>query len=377
MKQTNSPSLTILLYGPRGCGKSLSAGAFFGEMQKSDPVWTTVSIVAAQILEDPFSELKSAFRNIEQYGINGILVEDIDILFVELRKYASARIFLLDKLKHPGERQLLIATARKPEALAPEELEAFQDVLPILYPDEAGRREILQVHSTKANINLDIGSIARQTEWWSGEEIELLVDKLATATPNPSTTLIDHAINQIGERVNSAPRIQRTKELVDFTQQYCTNSQMRNDVISRYSASAGLTNQRQIQDPYLRSEVERALTNMNLENVDLALFQLAKLFENELKSYLQVAQSNGIIKIGSREMGKLSSMINIVAQNGIVKKSYHLEILREERNERAHGKVPDKAERVRLLEHGPFLRDLYIQYIVFFNEEKLKLESSH
>ena len=76
-------------------------------------------------------------------------------------------------------------------------------------------------------------------------------------------------------------------------------------------------------------------------------------------------------------MDKLSSMINVVAQNGIVKKSYHLEILREERNERAHGKVPNDAERVRLLEHGPFLRDLYIQYIMFFNEERFKLENIH
>lgn len=381
MNPTNSPSYSILLYGPRGCGKSLVASANFGEIQKTDPVWITVSIVASEVLQDPFSKLKAVFKNIEQYGINGILIEDIDVFCVELRKHANAYIFLLDKIKHPGERQFIIATTRKPEVLTPEELDSFQDMLPVLYPDEAGRREILQIHSSKANLNLNLDIVAKQTEWWSGEEIKGLVDQLAKAGRHPSTTLIVQGINHMGQRVNQISRAQRTRELLDFTKQHCTHSSLRDDVLSRFSGLAGVeedtgaTSPLQIHEPFLRNEVERALRNMNIENVDLAIFQLAKLFENELKSFLKAAQQKGAIKLGPKDMRSLSSMIDIVTQNGVVKKGYHLDLLREQRNERAHDKAPNKAERERLLEHAPFLRDLYIEYIMLFNEEKHKLEN--
>ena len=50
-----------------------------------------------------------------------------------------------------------------------------------------------------------------------------------------------------------------------------------------------------------------------------------------------------------------------------------LTLLREHRNERAHGEIPDLEERKRLMQHAPFLGDLYIKYIAFFNEQQGKL----
>jgi hypothetical protein len=63
------PSISILLYGPRGCGKSLFASANFDQMRQQDPVWMTVKLISAEILEDPLNRLREAFTKIEQFGI--------------------------------------------------------------------------------------------------------------------------------------------------------------------------------------------------------------------------------------------------------------------------------------------------------------------
>lgn len=62
-----------------------------------------------------------------------------------------------------------------------------------------------------------------------------------------------------------------------------------------------------------------------------------------------------------------------VEYNKVTTKKHLLTLLREQRNERAHGEIPDLKERKRLMQHSPFLADLYIEYIAFFNNKKRAL----
>jgi len=131
-----------------------------------------------------------------------------------------------------------------------------------------------------------------------------------------------------------------------------------------------------INDESLRGNLERAQKNMNIENVDLALFQLGKIFELELKNFLSTAKSKGAATISNKDLSSLSNMIDCVEKNNIINKKHHLDLLREHRNERAHGKIPNLVERQTLLQHAPFLGDLYIKYIIFFHSKTEALNDS-
>jgi hypothetical protein len=90
----------------------------------------------------------------------------------------------------------------------------------------------------------------------------------------------------------------------------------------------------------------------------------------ELKLFLTTAKNENAFQVTASDLSKLFAMIDCVERNGIIKKKHHLTLLREHRNERAHGEIPDLAERQKLMKHAPFLADLYIEYIIFFNEKR-------
>lgn len=125
----------------------------------------------------------------------------------------------------------------------------------------------------------------------------------------------------------------------------------------------------EVKDDTLRENLTRAINNLTIENVDLGLFQLGKIFENELEAFLKKAKEKGTFTVTTRDLNRLVSMIDCVERNGIIKKKHHLTLLREHRNERAHGKIPNLEERKRLMQHASFLGDLYIEYILLFNKQ--------
>jgi hypothetical protein len=121
-----------------------------------------------------------------------------------------------------------------------------------------------------------------------------------------------------------------------------------------------------IVDLDLKNNLERALRNINLDSVDLGLFDLARTLENQIKSFLEkkIGQEDG--KFTHKDLKNLAAMIDAVEREGIVTHSRELHFLREKRNERAHGVIPDVSEREKMYRHAPFLVDLYIKYIIFF-----------
>jgi hypothetical protein len=128
-----------------------------------------------------------------------------------------------------------------------------------------------------------------------------------------------------------------------------------------------------VTDDELKDNLKRAVSNLNIDNVDLGLFQLGKIFESELRSFLTLAKTKNIFPVSSKDLGRLVDMIDCIEKNGVVTQKHHLTLLREHRNERAHGDIPNLTERKKLMQYAPFLGDLYITYIVLFNDKRQKL----
>lgn len=126
-------------------------------------------------------------------------------------------------------------------------------------------------------------------------------------------------------------------------------------------------------DLELLNRLKRAINKLNIDEVDLGLFELGRIFENELKDYLVVAKQHSVIQVYRKDLEKLVRMIDCVVRENVVSKGYYLHILREERNERAHGKIPNLDERKTILNKAHYVTELYIQNIIFFNDQKNKV----
>lgn len=126
-------------------------------------------------------------------------------------------------------------------------------------------------------------------------------------------------------------------------------------------------------DVELKGNLKRAVSNLNIDNVDLGLFQLGKIFESELKSFLMLAKAKNVFSVSSKDLGRLVDMIDCIEKNNVITQKHHLTLLREHRNERAHGDIPNLTERQKLMQYAPFLGDLYINYIILLNDKRQKL----
>lgn len=126
-------------------------------------------------------------------------------------------------------------------------------------------------------------------------------------------------------------------------------------------------------DLELLNRLKRAINKLNIDEVDLGLFELGRIFENELKDYLIIAKQHSVIQVYRKDLEKLVHMIDCVVRENVVSKGYYLHILREERNERAHGKIPNLDERKTILNKAHYVAELYIQNIVFFNDQRNKI----
>ena len=93
----------------------------------------------------------------------------------------------------------------------------------------------------------------------------------------------------------------------------------------------------------------------------------------EIRIFLNAAREKGGFDITRKDTNRLVDMINCVDRNKFMSKKHLLTLLREQRNERAHGEIPDLKEREKLMQHAPFLVDSYIEYIMYFREKRKEL----
>lgn len=237
-----SQSTSVLYYGPEGCGKSIFAEALFHEFNESLLFGQTNSAI---LLEDSDNIVKvikkNVFQTIDETGLGGLLIDDVDVLLPRLRAYPVAHGYLLDRLKSRTGGLVIVTTARHPESLSDEELAAFEMITPLLYPDSDDRIDILQkivqfqiVQPARLESTISLEKIAGLTEWWSGRELKELIDISIKQGFLSEESLLKN-IKIIGDRVIPEHRIKRMQELVRFTDKYCTDDDIRLDILYRFS----------------------------------------------------------------------------------------------------------------------------------------------
>jgi hypothetical protein len=131
----------------------------------------------------------------------------------------------------------------------------------------------------------------------------------------------------------------------------------------------------QLQDDELKDNLSRAADLLTVENVDMGMFQLGKIFETELKKLVVCAKETGQYYIVRKDQERLASMIECVLREDIVSNQHELTYLRHERNESAHGDIPDQERRQQMLNKSQHLAGLYIYNIVEFSKKRTVLKA--
>lgn len=128
-----------------------------------------------------------------------------------------------------------------------------------------------------------------------------------------------------------------------------------------------------INDPLVKNEVIAALQLFDLEHIDMGLFKLGSLLEKQIKKYLSLLREKNPSLISGKDLGRLVDMINCLERIGVEVDKLFLSILRRDRNTRAHGETLTKIEKQKLFKRSPILGDLYIQYIVSYEQKSQEM----
>jgi transitional endoplasmic reticulum ATPase len=180
-----SPFRGILFTGPSGTGKSLMARALAGEtglnfIQISGPM------LFSKWLGESEKALHEIFKKAKQSAPCILFFDEIEALVprrgagseVGAPERVTSQFFNeLDRLSELSEVIVLGATNRE-DLLDPALMRAgrLDFVLPFPLPDEAGRREIFQVHTKDRPLNpdVDLAALARETEGLAGSDIAVI-----------------------------------------------------------------------------------------------------------------------------------------------------------------------------------------------------------
>lgn len=128
-------------------------------------------------------------------------------------------------------------------------------------------------------------------------------------------------------------------------------------------------------DNATKDKLKRPISMLDINDIDIALFEFGLIFENELKEYLLDAKKASKISVTQKDLSKLSTMIDCVIRENVVTKGHHLNTLREERNNRAHGTPPTVEERQVIFDKAHYVANLFVKYIAFFNAKKAELKN--
>jgi hypothetical protein len=180
--------------------------------------------------------LMSSLGTLQRYEMFGLVIEQVDEFLVALRGYPAPHHYLLEQLRSPKCVRVIVSTARRPETLQREELDAFEHVLPILYPDEKARVEILEarIRDVRREPSVRLEEIARNTEWWSGKDLDELVQSAVRKGALSQSKLLNE-LKVVNDRLTRDSRRNRMRELLKFTIEHCTDKATREDVKVKFS----------------------------------------------------------------------------------------------------------------------------------------------
>jgi SpoVK/Ycf46/Vps4 family AAA+-type ATPase len=175
----------VLLVGPPGSGKSLSAKAIAGGQMPL--LRMDVGALMGGLVGQSEGNMRSALKVAEAVAPCVLWIDEIEKALGGMNGGESdggttTRVFgtLLTWMQETSAPVYVVATANDVRSLRPELLRRFDDVMFVDLPNAASRLEILNVHLTKRKhkVSGKLDDVVRSTWSFSGAEIEKVV-KLA------------------------------------------------------------------------------------------------------------------------------------------------------------------------------------------------------
>jgi hypothetical protein len=126
-----------------------------------------------------------------------------------------------------------------------------------------------------------------------------------------------------------------------------------------------------------RGECERAVARLTLEDVDVGLFLLGRLFDQAMRYLLESARDRAKMPVLEGHFKRLQNRIDWALSNGIFQDGATLNLLKNERNQRGH-QPPTTEERRAIMKFAPFLAGLYIDYLIMIEKRVQQMtETGH
>jgi len=186
------PPRGVLLYGPPGTGKTLLAKAVAHESDAS-----FFAINGPEILGKHYGEseerLRDLFTQAGETAPSIVFIDEIDSIAPKRaevtgeleRRIVAQLLTLMDGLQ--GRRNVIVIGAtNRVDAIdaALRRPGRFDREIEVRIPDEAGRLEILQIHTRGMPFesNVDLGELAEGTQGFTGSDIAALAREAALAT---------------------------------------------------------------------------------------------------------------------------------------------------------------------------------------------------
>ncbi|KAL0225612.1 hypothetical protein P9112_012936 [Eukaryota sp. TZLM1-RC] len=205
------PPKGILLYGPPGSGKTLIAravanetGAFFFLINGPE--------IMSKMAGESESNLRKAFEEAEKNSPAIIFIDEIDSIAPKRektqgeveRRVVSQLLTLMDGLKSRSH-VVVIAATNRPNSIDPalRRFGRFDREVDIGVPDEAGRLEILRIHTRKMKLDddVDLTSMSSQTHGFVGADLASLCTEAAMNCIREKLDVIDFEADTIDAEV--------------------------------------------------------------------------------------------------------------------------------------------------------------------------------
>jgi SpoVK/Ycf46/Vps4 family AAA+-type ATPase len=238
----------LLLFGPPGTGKSLFAKALAKEV-KLPFIHFRVENLIRKWLGESGERTRDAVRLVEQMSPAIAFIDEIDRLGQRTASSDSAseetrRVFsqILEWLGDENRRAIIVGTTNRPQDLD----EAFTRAgrldykIPVLYPDQEARKQILAVHMGLTGVKHKppydfsdiegerlIAEVASATENFSGAELEQLIARAKRIAFKRRTDYIGpndflEALETF--HINEEERREQMEEFLAFAETYTDDS---------------------------------------------------------------------------------------------------------------------------------------------------------